>query len=174
MCFNGLSNRRTSIPLNTYGIIWINMCASDNLHLKLSINSVKCGNRNDEQYQETMWEIWLSLCRGGAQQCWPRVVVIHGTKFNVTRSVLNCDKLTFLYLSSEVWTVNFSIINIDESISKSVTETFWFKIHILKYLKSPDAFLFCRVYTWQFTDLFTYTLENEWKVYPVRLALCLQ
>jgi hypothetical protein len=54
----------------------------------------------------------MSLCRGGAEQCWPRVVVIHGTNFNVTGSVLNCDKLTFFYLSSEVWTVNFSILNI--------------------------------------------------------------
>jgi hypothetical protein len=72
----------------------------------------KCCNRNGEQYQETMWEIWLSLCRGGAEQCLPRVMVIHGTNFNVTGSVLNCDKLIFFYLSSEVWTVNFSIINI--------------------------------------------------------------
>ena len=63
-----------------------------------------------------------SMPRGDAQQCWPRVVVIHGINFNVTGSVLNCDKLTF-YLSSEVWTFHFSIINI-ESISKSVTENF--------------------------------------------------
>jgi hypothetical protein len=38
-----------------------------------------------------------------------RVMVIHGTNFNVTGSVLNCD---FFYLSSEVWTAKFSIINI--------------------------------------------------------------
>jgi hypothetical protein len=36
----------------------------------------------------------------------------HGTNFNMTGSVLNCDKLTFSYLSSEIWTVNFSIIYI--------------------------------------------------------------
>jgi hypothetical protein len=106
------SNRRTWIPLNTYGISWINVCASDNLHLRPSINSAKCCNRNGEQYQVTMWEIWLSLCRGGAEQFWPRVVVIHGINFNVTGSVLNYNKLTFFCLSSEVWTVNFSIINI--------------------------------------------------------------
>ena len=110
--FPCLPNRRTGIPLNTYGISWINVCASYNLHLRPSINSAKCCNRNGEQYQEKMCEIWLSLCRGGAEQCLPRVLVIHGTNFNVTGSVLNCDKLTFFYLSSEVWTVNFSIINI--------------------------------------------------------------
>jgi hypothetical protein len=37
--------------------------------------------------------IWKAMeahiCRGGAEQCWPRVVVIHGTNFNVTGSVLN-------------------------------------------------------------------------------------
>ena len=38
------------------------------------------------------------------------VVVIHGTNFNVTGSVLNCD--LFIYFSFEVWTANFSIINI--------------------------------------------------------------
>jgi hypothetical protein len=81
-------------------------------HLRPSNNSAKCCNRNGGQYQETMWETWLSLFRGGVEQCWPRVVVIHGTNFNVTGSVLNCDKLTFFCLSSEVWTVNFSIINI--------------------------------------------------------------
>jgi hypothetical protein len=42
------------IPLNTYGISWIDVCASDNLHLRPSINSAKCCNRNGEQYQETM------------------------------------------------------------------------------------------------------------------------
>jgi hypothetical protein len=62
--------------------------------LRPSINSAKCCNRNGEQYQETMWEIWLSLCRGGAEQCWPRVVVIHGTNFNVTGNVPICDQLT--------------------------------------------------------------------------------
>jgi hypothetical protein len=46
----------------------------------------------------------------------------------------------FFNLSSEVWTVNFSIINI-LSQYLSVTEKFWFKIHVLKYLKSPYAFL---------------------------------
>jgi transposase len=30
---------------------WINVCASDNLHLRPSINSAKWCNRNDEQYQ---------------------------------------------------------------------------------------------------------------------------
>jgi hypothetical protein len=62
--------------------------------------------------------------RGGAEQCLPRVVVIHGTNFNVTGSVLNCDKLTFFYLSSEVWTVDFFNNKHSESISKSVTEKF--------------------------------------------------
>ena len=42
------------ISLNTYGISWIDVCASDNLHLRPSINSAKCCNRNGEQYQETM------------------------------------------------------------------------------------------------------------------------
>ena len=104
----GLPNRRTWIPLNTYGMSWINVCASDNLHLGPSINSAKCCNRNGEQYQETMRKLNESIARG----CWPHVVVMHGTSFNVTGSVLNCDKLSFFCLSSEVWTVNFSIINI--------------------------------------------------------------
>ena len=52
----------------------------------------------------------IESMRGGAGHCWPRVVVIHGT--NLTGSVLNYDKLTFLSLSSEVWSFYFSIINI--------------------------------------------------------------
>jgi hypothetical protein len=32
------------------------------------------------------------------RRCWPRVVVIHGTSFNVTGSVLNCDELSFLLI----------------------------------------------------------------------------
>jgi hypothetical protein len=113
ICYHGLPNRRTWIPLNTYGISWINVCASDNLHLRPSINSAKCCNRNGEQYQETMWEIWLSLCRGGAEQCCPRMVVIHGTNFNVTGSVLNCDKLTFFTYSLKYGLlIFFSILNI--------------------------------------------------------------
>jgi hypothetical protein len=56
------------------------------------------------------WSITCSLCRGGTEQCWPRVVIIHGTNFNVNGSVLNYDKLTFFYLSSEVWTINFLIL----------------------------------------------------------------
>ena len=43
-----------SPDLNTYGISWINVCASDNLYLRPSINFAKCCNRNGEQYQETM------------------------------------------------------------------------------------------------------------------------
>jgi hypothetical protein len=142
MCFHSLPNRRTWIPLNTYGISWITVCASDNLHLRPSINSTKCCNRNGEQYQETMWEIWWNLCRGGAEQYWPRVVVIHGTNFNVTGSVLNYDKLPFFLLI--LWSIDCKFFNNkhSESISKSVTEKFWFKIHVLKYLKSPYAFLF--------------------------------
>jgi hypothetical protein len=53
-----------------------------------------------------------------------RVVVIHGTNFNVTGSVLNCDKLTFFYLSSVVWTVNFSIINIASGYLKVLLKNF--------------------------------------------------
>jgi hypothetical protein len=102
------------------------VCTSDNLHqiLRPSINSVKCCNRNGEQYQETMWEIWLNLCRGGAEQCWPRVVVIHDTNINVTENVLICDKLTFFSLSSVVWTVNFSIINIQSRYLKVYLRNF--------------------------------------------------
>ena len=73
------------------------VCTSVNLHLRRSINSAKCCNRNDEQYHEIMLENRLSLCRGDVEQCWPRAVVIHGTNFNVTGSVLNCDKLTFIH-----------------------------------------------------------------------------
>ena len=43
-----------SPELNPIGMSWINVCASDNLHLRPSINSAKCYNRNGEQYQETM------------------------------------------------------------------------------------------------------------------------
>jgi hypothetical protein len=57
-----------------------------------------------------MWEIWLSLCRGGAEQCWPRVVVIHGTNFNVTGSVLNCGKLTFSLLILNCGKLTFSLL----------------------------------------------------------------
>jgi hypothetical protein len=102
------------------------VCTSDNLHqiLRPSINSAKCCNRNGEQYQETMWEIWFNLCRGGAEQCWPRVVVIHDTNFNVTENVLICDKLTFFSLSSVLWTVNFSIINIQSRYLKVYLRNF--------------------------------------------------
>jgi len=99
MCYHGLPNRRIWIRLNTFGTIGINVCASVNLHLRPSINSAKCCNRIGEQYHEIMLENWFSLCRGGVEQCWPRVVVMHGTNFNLTGSVLNCDKLTLIHYS---------------------------------------------------------------------------
>ena len=85
-----LPNRRTWIPLNTYGMSWINVCASDNLHLRPSINSAKCYNRNGEQYQETMWEIWSSLCRGGAGRAWWTCTVLALTWTEVCWTVINC------------------------------------------------------------------------------------
>ena len=87
-----------SPDLNPIEHLWdqlVDVCASDNLHLRPSINTAKCCNKNGKQYLVLIWEIWLNLCRGGAEKCWPRVVVIHGTNFKVTGSVLNCDKLTF-------------------------------------------------------------------------------
>ena len=65
MCYHGLPNRRIWIQLSTVGTI----CASVNIHLKHSINSDKCCNRNGEQYYEIMLENWFSLCRGNVEQC---------------------------------------------------------------------------------------------------------
>ena len=80
MSYHGLPNRRIWIRLNTFGTIWINVCASVNLHLRPSINSVKCYNRIGEQYHEIMLENWLSLCRGCVEQCgrawWSYTVLI--------------------------------------------------------------------------------------------------
>ena len=53
---------------------------------------------SSSSFKQTEHVFCLRLCRGGAEQCWPRVVVIHGTNFNLTGSVLNCDKLTFSLL----------------------------------------------------------------------------
>jgi hypothetical protein len=44
------------------------------------------------------WKHIDAVLLKGAEQCWPRVVVMHGTNFNVTGSVLNCGKLTFSLL----------------------------------------------------------------------------
>jgi hypothetical protein len=99
MCFHGLPNRRTWIPLN----IWIDVCASDNVHLRPSINSAKCCNRNGEKYQETMWENWLSLCRGGAEQwmtCRYNIILENRTDLDLFRSV--CDS----YLVCGFWHSN--------------------------------------------------------------------
>jgi hypothetical protein len=115
MCYHGLPNRRIWIRLNTFGTIWINVCASVNLHLRPSINSAKCCNSNGEQYHEIMLENWLSLCRGGVERCWPRVVIIHGTNFKVTGSVLNWLSYTnhwrmdckFFYINVNVYFLIF-------------------------------------------------------------------
>ena len=45
-----------SLDLNPFGTIGINVCTSVNLHLRPSINSVKCWNRNGEQYHEIILE----------------------------------------------------------------------------------------------------------------------
>jgi hypothetical protein len=73
-----------------------------------------------DQLRQMLQQEWRTIPRNNVRKliesmprmCWPRVVVMHGTSFNVAGSVLNCDKLSFFCLSSEVWTVNFSIINI--------------------------------------------------------------
>jgi hypothetical protein len=72
------------------------------------------------QLRQMLQQEWRTIPRNNVRnliesmprRCCLRVVVMHGTSFNVTGSVLNCDKLSFFCLSSEVWTVNFSIINI--------------------------------------------------------------
>jgi hypothetical protein len=99
VCYHGLPNRGIWIRLNTNGTIWINMCASVNLHLRPSINSAECCNRNGEQYHEIILENLFSLCRGGVEQWRPGVVVIQSTNINVTGNVLNCDKLTLIHNS---------------------------------------------------------------------------
>ena len=91
------SQSRIWIRLITFGTIWINVCASVNFHLRPSINSTKCCNRTGKQYHKIMVENWLSLYRGDVEQCWARMVVIHGTNFNVTWGVLNSNKLTFIH-----------------------------------------------------------------------------
>jgi hypothetical protein len=37
-----------------------------------------------------------NLIESMSRRCWSRVVVMHGTSFNVTGSVLNCDQLSFV------------------------------------------------------------------------------
>ena len=90
MCFFGLPNRRTLIPLNTYGISWINVCASDNLHLRPSIRPSVL----QQQWRTIQRNNVRKLTESMQMRC-RAVLAARADHTNLTGSVLKYDKLTF-------------------------------------------------------------------------------
>jgi transposase len=56
-----------------------------------------------DQLRQMLQQEWRTIPRNNVRnfiesmprRCWPRVVIMHGISFNLTGSVLNCDKLSF-------------------------------------------------------------------------------
>jgi hypothetical protein len=141
MCFHSRPNRPTWITLNTYEINWINVWVSDNIHLRSRSTppNVATGmaNNTKKQCHQFDW-VYVEEVEMSVGRAWWSYAELTLTWLEVCWTVIN-----WLFLLIR-WSMDCYFFNNkhSESISKSVIYFFLFRIHVLKYLKSPDAFLF--------------------------------
>ena len=93
MCFHGLPNPQDLNPIEHL---------LDELDKR--VRQRQPPHQTLDQLRQMLQQEWRTIPRNNVRnviesmprRCWPRVVVMNGTSFNVTGSVLNCDKLSFV------------------------------------------------------------------------------